>query len=177
MDPKYNSVAEMYETGMSIGEIADYYGITRQAMWKILSRRGVSFRPNTRNGNENHFYRGYSYKSKRAGHMVEHAIRKGILRRGPCEICKSVIDICGHHDDYNYPLKVRWLCKLHHFQWHEKNKPVPLLKPLPSMSHREIIALAHGKEANEKRSRTRRENKKGKCTLANGVFLLTAGVP
>jgi len=94
-----------------------------------------------------------------------------------CEICKSIIDICGHHDDYNYPLKVRWLCKLHHFQWHKKNKPVPLLKPLPSMSHREIIALAHSKEANEKRSRTRRENKKGKCTPANGVFLLTAGVP
>ena len=92
------------------------------------------------------------------------------------------VPVCRDVREFHWPNKMvdnsaRWLCKLHHFQWHEKNKPVPLLKSLPSMNHREIIALAHGKEANEKRSRTRRENKKGKCTLANGVFLLTAGVP
>ena len=27
----------------------------------------------------------------------------------------------SHHDDYNLPLVLRWLCPLHHRQWHQNN--------------------------------------------------------
>lgn len=27
----------------------------------------------------------------------------------------------AHHDDYDKPLKIRWLCTIHHKQWHSVN--------------------------------------------------------
>jgi len=29
----------------------------------------------------------------------------------------------AHHDDYGLPLKVRWLCRNHHTQWHRHHEP------------------------------------------------------
>ena len=31
----------------------------------------------------------------------------------------------AHHDDYNRPLTVRWLCKTHHGLWHAKHRAIP----------------------------------------------------
>lgn len=51
------------------------------------------------------------------------ALRKGLIERGPCEVCGAVhgkddVLIHGHHDDYDKPMQVRWLCMLHHRQIH-----------------------------------------------------------
>lgn len=48
----------------------------------------------------------------------------GTLIRLPCEICGTDKDVQAHHDDYNRPLEVRWLCRKHHKEHHdnEKNK-------------------------------------------------------
>lgn len=46
----------------------------------------------------------------KARQEVLKAIRKGILTKQPCEICGD-IRVEAHHDDYNKPLKVTWLCK------------------------------------------------------------------
>lgn len=32
----------------------------------------------------------------------------------------------AHHDDYNFPLAVRWLCQRCHKRWHVRNKAIPL---------------------------------------------------
>ncbi len=45
------------------------------------------------------------------------AIKRGDLIKKPCEICGEV-DTEGHHEDYNKPLEVTWLCKEHHFNRH-----------------------------------------------------------
>ncbi len=56
-------------------------------------------------------------KRKYASTVVQRALKKGILKRKPCEICgKKKVE--GHHDDYTKPLNVRWLCKLHHMEVH-----------------------------------------------------------
>lgn len=46
------------------------------------------------------------------------ALNKGILIEQPCEICGTKENIIKHHEDYNKPLEVRWLCKRHHFDIH-----------------------------------------------------------
>lgn len=49
---------------------------------------------------------------------VREAIRKGKLKRMPCEICKDTIKIQAHHNNYLEPLEVIWLCKKHHEHIH-----------------------------------------------------------
>jgi len=58
---------------------------------------------------------------KRAAHiMVGNYIRDGKLVKKPCEIC-GMEKVHAHHDDYARPLDVRWLCEIHHRQWHKEN--------------------------------------------------------
>jgi hypothetical protein len=45
-------------------------------------------------------------------------IRYGRLIRQPCEVCGE-IKVDAHHDDYNKPLDIRWLCKIHHREHHK----------------------------------------------------------
>jgi hypothetical protein len=52
------------------------------------------------------------------------AIAAGKIKRLPCEVCGSEKSD-AHHDDYNQPLVVRFLCRKHHVQWH---RMVPRLK-------------------------------------------------
>lgn len=58
----------------------------------------------------------------RARHLVTRAIKTGRLKRGPCEVC-GALDVHAHHDDYDKPLQVRWLCQQHH-QAHHNNRRV-----------------------------------------------------
>lgn len=58
---------------------------------------------------------------KRAAHKaVQAALRNGLLQRGVCEMagpnCSSSIH--AHHEDYDQPLEVRWLCSTHHAALH-----------------------------------------------------------
>lgn len=39
------------------------------------------------------------------------------LKKQPCEICGEK-NVHAHHDNYNKPLEVRWLCSFHHKQHH-----------------------------------------------------------
>ena len=166
----YSAAVEMYAAGLSIQDVAEYHGVTRQAMWKILQRRGVEFRASKKYGKDNHFHRGEQVQSKRASHMVEIAVKNGTLTRQPCEVCGGTEDLRGHHDDYNKPLDVRWLCATHHYEWHKVHKPIALTTDLPRMSREEISRLG-GKNSWKTRG------KGGKTGDSPSVDLLTAGVP
>ena len=131
-EDQVSEAQNLYLSGMSDKDVAEFYCVSRQAMWQVLQNRGVKSRPQQKHGDENHFYRGgKSEGQRRAGHIVDKAIQKGVIVRMPCEICGdsgSMSDgrsnIQAHHDDYNKPLDVRWLCQKHHHEWHKKNKPI-----------------------------------------------------
>jgi len=58
---------------------------------------------------------------KRAANIiVNNHLRNGSLIKTACEVCGEK-KVQGHHDDYAFPLTVRWLCAAHHKQWHEEN--------------------------------------------------------
>lgn len=192
----YDQAVSLYESGLSIGSIAEYYGITRQAMWMILKRRGCHFRSNLKYGSENHFYRGGSKAPDRIHNLTELAIEKGILvRPGSCEKCgKSNDTICSHHDDYNKPLEVTWLCIPCHFEWHRNNKPKELTIAFPSMPREEICRMGGKASASrlsplQRKARTYKaisarygkevmpDELRRELEAATNVDILTAGVP
>lgn len=124
---EYPQAIAMYRNGLSVQDVADFFNVTRQAMWAWLKKRNVPMRPKERHGKENHFHRNGRRSEKRALHLVEKAIQKGILHRpSVCEVCDKNCapangrpQIEAHHDDYSKPLTVRWLCRKCHFQWHK----------------------------------------------------------
>ena len=65
-------------------------------------------------------WRTKSPKKYKAHTMVNNQKRAGNLHEQPCEVCES-LTVVAHHDDYDKPLNVRWLCQGHHKQWHSEN--------------------------------------------------------
>lgn len=132
---KYDNAVTVYEAGMSIQECANFYEISRQAMHKILTRRGCKFRSAIKEGKENNFYRGClddKTKKKRVQHIVFTALRNGsLLNPNKCDLCgcnNTFIDgrsgIQAHHCDYDKPLDVMWLCHKCHHEWHDNNNAI-----------------------------------------------------
>ncbi len=126
----FSLAVQLYDEGQSIGQVAACYGITRQAMHTILKRRGVEFRPQLRFGVANVFFvhgNGYTPKQIRARNKVMKALASGKLIPQPCENCgkqKRAKDgrnlVHAHHDDYDKPLQVRWLCVKCHYRLHHQ---------------------------------------------------------
>ena len=66
-------------------------------------------------------YRASNPLKYRATAAINSAINSGRMKSMPCEVCGTEDRIHGHHDDYAYPLNVRWLCAAHHQEWHSIN--------------------------------------------------------
>lgn len=122
---------DSYVDGMSLGDLAHIYGVSRQSMWDLIRRR-TTLRTQKRYGKDNHFYRGGSRADARASDLLDNAIRYGKLHNPEkCESCGSTdrfadgrTAIQGHHEDYNKPFDVRWLCQKCHHEWHKHNEPI-----------------------------------------------------
>jgi hypothetical protein len=58
-----------------------------------------------------------------ASSVVGNAVRDGrLFKPSKCESCGSEPNrLHGHHDDYAFPLVVRWLCPGCHTKWHKEN--------------------------------------------------------
>lgn len=48
---------------------------------------------------------------------VQRAVKAGELDKETCEVC-GVEAVDAHHDKYDEPLRVRWLCRRHHTRLH-----------------------------------------------------------
>jgi len=51
--------------------------------------------------------------------ITNYAIKTGKLIPRPCVACSSTENVIAHHEDYQKPLDVWWLCRSHH--WHRHN--------------------------------------------------------
>lgn len=56
-------------------------------------------------------------EKRKAHNAVNNAVRDGILTKLNCEVCGDP-ETHGHHDDYSKPLVVRWMCQVHHMEYH-----------------------------------------------------------
>jgi hypothetical protein len=65
-------------------------------------------------------WRAEDSRRVKAHSAVARAIRSGQVQRMPCEACNRP-DTHAHHDDYDQPLQVRWLCPACHAQHHKEN--------------------------------------------------------
>lgn len=65
-------------------------------------------------------YRENNPNKAKAHGKLSYEIKMGSMIRKPCEECGK-LNTHGHHDDYDKALEVRWLCPLHHNQWHTEN--------------------------------------------------------
>jgi len=64
-------------------------------------------------------YEARSREKRRANHIVNNAVRAGRLEKPKeCENCGRRGRLDGHHDDYEKPLEVRWLCRACHAAVH-----------------------------------------------------------
>lgn len=130
--PQVDEAVALYQRGFSLARVAAYYSVSRQSMWDLLRRR-IDLRPRERVGKANHFYRTGGTQDDRAQNLAEKAVKRGLLTRPEaCEQCGLVPPrfkdgrsaIQAHHDDYNQPLKVRWLCQSCHHAWHQIHTPI-----------------------------------------------------
>jgi ribosomal protein S27AE len=48
-------------------------------------------------------------------------LRRGKIERKPCSKCGD-LNSQGHHEDYNKPLDVIWLCRKHHLELHGRRE-------------------------------------------------------
>ena len=58
-------------------------------------------------------------EKERARQMVKWHLKSGTLIRFPCIKCNNPKSQ-GHHEEYNKPLEVIWLCDLHHKELHKQ---------------------------------------------------------
>jgi hypothetical protein len=56
----------------------------------------------------------------KAQKFLRMAVRYGYVIKKPCEICGAERSV-AHHEDYNKPLDVNWLCEIHHREKHPKD--------------------------------------------------------
>ncbi len=61
---------------------------------------------------------------------VQRAVNAGELEKQPCEVCGAEA-VDAHHDQYDEPLTVRWLCRRHHTRLHHYGEDMFPLRNAP----------------------------------------------
>lgn len=71
------------------------------------------------------YLRAYRMRYPKKWHahcVINNGVRDGrITKLDNCEQCGSNYHVEGHHDDYDKPYEVRWLCSRCHKRWHAEH--------------------------------------------------------
>lgn len=74
-------------------------------------------RPNVKKADYHRRQKPENQKKIDARYKLRNAVRYGKIERKPCEVCGE-INSHGHHEDYDKPYDVIWLCAKHHAEVH-----------------------------------------------------------
>ena len=107
------------------------YRIANMASIRIKNRKYDKANRSNRSENNKKYYQDnpekrkeYYEKNKKhklAGGKLRYAVKTGrIIKPSQCERCPSTENIQGHHEDYDYPLDVIWLCRSCHARLRRK---------------------------------------------------------
>ena len=78
-----------------------------QSKKRVVDKRRVADQPAEARGRD------------RARLRVWRAVRAGLISKMPCERCGAE-SVQAHHEDYDQPLSVVWLCPMHHATRHRE---------------------------------------------------------
>ncbi len=93
-------------------EQAREYDRRKAPQWRERKREYQRQHPDQVRGVQRRWAAKNRHKT-RAYWQFHKALKDGRIEKQPCEVCGEA-DVHGHHDDYDKPLEVRWLCPVHH---------------------------------------------------------------
>lgn len=95
---------------------------------RLYNRRWRAAHPAASAVRDRHYYEQHR-REARAQRATQRALKRGTLTRGPCEVCGTDLFVVAHHDSYERPYHIRWLCRAHDKACHAKgtvdNSPPP----------------------------------------------------
>ena len=102
-------------------EFNEYYRKYREKNRKKLRVYGQKYNKKWRQEHGYNTYNWYSRNKEKADahRRVYLEVKSGRLKKEPCKVCGAK-RVQAHHPDYSKPLKVVWLCPLHHKLEHRK---------------------------------------------------------
>jgi len=109
-------IATLEDNDYNILHTAAVLGLSRRAFYRLMTRYGIKRIVDNEQAEADKRI-AHAQLIQRARAIVAQAIKDG-LKRGPCESCGSTSFIEAHHDNYNKPLEIRWLCRSHHAKLH-----------------------------------------------------------
>jgi hypothetical protein len=110
MKSNNESVLSLFKSGIKKAEIARRVGLSRERISQIIGKTPEQ-------------------TMKRAcREQLAKAVKNGIVVKQPCSVCGETKSE-AHHEDYNKPYDVIWLCRYHHSALHHPNLKVEAKKP------------------------------------------------
>lgn len=89
-----SEIISLYQNGLGYTAIARMFGVSRQCVEQLVNRKKLLARQ-----------------------RLKYAIENGKVERQPCSQCGEQ-NAEAHHEDYDKPLEVIWLCRKHHTEIH-----------------------------------------------------------
>jgi hypothetical protein len=83
-------------------------------------------------------------KKASAAAYLKSYVKRGVLEKLPCEFCGDS-NSEGHHEDYNFPLFVIWLCRKHHMEVQHGRIEVDEFKPVHERALKRFYRLVKEK--------------------------------
>lgn len=118
-EEKHHAVMTLYKSGIIKAEIARRIGISRERVAQIIGKHPEQEKRHT------------------VRQILRKAIKSGAVSKYPCSVCGNPKSQ-AHHEDYDKPLDVIWLCRKHH-----QEKHIHIRDPKETLKANRIKLAAH----------------------------------